>query len=103
MNDNDTYDDDTDNDELFWGMVDWKIGTGLISSRHNWLESSLQWNLYKADPYKAETSERRTVWRGTDCFVLRSNYLRKNLYKADTFLCTNGVRFIEIPLYLQSW
>ena len=33
--------------------------------------------------YKADSSIRRTVWRGTDCFALRSNYLRKNLYKAD--------------------
>ena len=33
--------------------------------------------------YKADTSTRRTVWRGTDCFALRSNCLRKNLYKPD--------------------
>ena len=38
----------------------------------------------------------------TDGFALRSNYLRKNLYKADTFFCTNGVRFIEIPLYSHA-
>ena len=39
----------------------------------------------KRTPYKADTFIGRTVWRGTDCFALRSNYLRKNLYKADTF------------------
>ena len=39
----------------------------------------------KRTPYKADTSIRRTVWRGTECFALRSNYLRKYLYKADTF------------------
>ena len=33
--------------------------------------------------YKADASIRQIVWRGTDCFSLRSNYLRKNLYKAD--------------------
>ena len=33
--------------------------------------------------YKADASMRRIVWRGTDCFSLLSNYLRKNLYKAD--------------------
>ena len=30
-----------------------------------------------------DTSIRRTVCRGTDCFALWSNYLRENLYKAD--------------------
>ena len=55
---------------------------------------------------EADTSVRRTVWRGTDCFALRSNYLRKNLYQADIsikrthFFCTNSVCIIEIPLYL---
>ena len=58
----------------------------------------------KRTHYKADTSIRRTVWRGTDCFALRSNYVRKNLYKADisikrTLFYTNGVRFKEIPLY----
>ena len=47
---------------------------------------------------KADTSIRLTVLRGTDCFALRSNYLRKNLCKADIFFCTNDVSFIEIPL-----
>ena len=37
----------------------------------------------KRTHYKADIPIRRTVWRGTDCFALRSNYLRKNLYKAD--------------------
>ena len=64
----------------------------------------------KRTHYKADTSIRRTVWRGTDCFALRSNYLRNNLYQADIsikrthFFCTNGVRFIEIPLYpVGNW
>ena len=38
----------------------------------------------KRTHYKADTSIRRTVWRGTDCCALRSNYLRKNLYKTDS-------------------
>ena len=37
----------------------------------------------KRTHYKADTSIRRTVWRGTDCFAFRSDHLRKNLYKAD--------------------
>ena len=32
------------------------------------------------------THYKRTVWWGTDCFALRSNYLRKNLCKADSSL-----------------
>ena len=54
----------------------------------------------KRTHYEADTSIRRTEWRGTDCFALRSNYLRKNLYKAATFF-RPGVRFLEIPLYDQ--
>ena len=37
----------------------------------------------KRTHYIADNSIRRTVWQGTDCFALRSNYLRKNLYTAD--------------------
>ena len=49
------------------------------------------------------SSIRWTVWQGTDCFALWSNYLRKSLYKSHisikpTLFFTNGVRFIEIPL-----
>ena len=47
------------------------------------VEIVIQWNLYKAD-----TSIRRTVWRGTVCFALRSNYLKKILCKADTFFAS---------------
>ena len=44
---------------------------------------------------KADTSIRRTVWRGTDCYALRSNYLRENLYKADIS--------IKRTLFLHQW
>ena len=54
------------------------------------LISLLQWNLYKAD-----TSVRRTVWRGTDCFTLWSNYLGKNLYKAHSS--------IKRTIFLNQW
>ena len=45
-----------------------------------WLYSRIS---VKRTHHKWDTSIRRTVWLGTDCFALRSSYLRKNLYKAD--------------------
>ena len=45
--------------------------------------------------FKSETFIRRRVWRGTGCFALRSNYLRKNLYKADIS--------IKWTLFLHQW
>ena len=48
----------------------------LRKFQYSWI--SIKWTHYKAD-----TSIRRKVCRGTDCFALQSNYLRKNLYKAD--------------------
>ena len=52
----------------------------------------------KRPHYKADTSIRRTVWRGIDCFALRLNYLRKNLYKADTLFFLHQ----WCPLYRDS-
>ena len=46
---------------------------------------------------KVDTSIRRTAWQGTDCSALRLNYLRKNLYKADTFFFHQWC-----PLYRDS-
>ena len=54
------------------------------------VEIVIQWNLYKAD-----TSIRRTVWRGTVCFALRSNYLKKILCKAAIS--------IKRTLFLHQW
>ena len=45
--------------------------------------------------YKADTSMRRIVWRGADCFALRLSYLRKNLCKADIS--------IKRTLFLPPW
>ena len=56
----------------------------------------------KRTHHKAETSIRRTVWRGTDCFALRSNYLRKNLYKADISMKRTLFLHQWCPLYRDS-
>ena len=66
----------------------------------------IQLNHLKRTHYKADTSIRRTVCPGTDCFALAWIYLRKNLYKADisikrTLFCTNDVHFIQILLYVK--
>ena len=49
--------------------------------------------------YKVDNSLRRTVWRGTDCFALRSNYLQKNLYKADISIKWTVFLYQWCPLY----
>ena len=51
---------------------------------------SIKWT-----PCKADTSIRRTVWRGTEYFALWSNYLGKNLYKVDSS--------IKRTLFLHQW
>ena len=50
--------------------------------------------------YKADTSIRRTLWRERIALPCGQTFLEKISIKR-TFFCTNGVRFIEIPLYLQ--
>ena len=50
-----------------------------------WIQIQYSGMSIKRKHYKADTFVRRIVWRRTDCFALRSNCLRKNLYKADTF------------------
>ena len=60
--------------------------------QYSWI--SINWTHYKAD-----TSIRRKVCRGTDCFALQSNYLRKNLYKGD--ICIKRTLFLH-QLYRDS-
>ena len=62
----------------------------------------IQWNLYKADTLKADTSIKRTVWRGTDCFAFRPNDLRKNLYKVDISIKRTHFLHQWCPFYRDS-
>ena len=79
--------------KLWQCKIKWAAVSIISRQIHNW--SRVQWNLHKGTHYKVETSIRRTVWRGTDYFALRLNYLRKNLYKADIS--------IKRTLFLYQW
>ena len=45
--------------------------------------NTVQWNLFKAEPFKADTSSRGTVVPVTDGFTVK--HLQKTLHKMDTY------------------